>query len=77
MSYGQNSPADFWYDQDDHEFVTVVSGAARLAWEDGSETELEPGGWAWIPAQTKHRISWTAPETATVWLAVFLPPAVG
>ena len=30
ISHGHASPADFWYDQDQHEWVIVLKGAARL-----------------------------------------------
>lgn len=30
VSYGHASPADFWYDQDQNEWVTVLKGEARL-----------------------------------------------
>ena len=34
VSHGQASPADFWYDQAQHEWVIVLKGAARLQFED-------------------------------------------
>ena len=35
VSHGQASPEGFWYDQDQHEWVIVLKGAARAgyAWE--------------------------------------------
>jgi cupin 2 domain-containing protein len=70
VSQGHASPADFWYDQDEHEFVLLVQGAARLRFED-SLLELHPGDWIEIPAHRRHRVEWTAPDEKTVWLAVF------
>ena len=53
----------------------VVSGAARLRLvaEDRSErvVAMAPGDWMVIPAHMKHRVDWTAPDQATVWLVVF------
>lgn len=70
VSQGHVSPPDFWYDQDEHEFVLLVQGAARLRFEDGT-VDLTPGDWLNIPARRRHRVEWTAPDQKTVWLAVF------
>lgn len=70
VSHGQASPADFWYDQAQAEWVMLVQGAARLAFADG-EVDLAPGEWLTIPAHCRHRVAWTAPDQDTVWLAVF------
>lgn len=71
LSKGQASPEPGWYDQDENEWVIVLQGGGRLAFDDGSEVELNAGGYINIPAHTKHRVSWTDPEQVTVWLAVF------
>ena len=70
VSRGHASPEGFWYDQSQSEWVVVISGAARLQFEDGT-IELEPGDYANIPAHKKHRVAWTTPAEPTVWLAVF------
>ncbi len=70
VSTGQSSPVGFWYDQSEHEWVTLLSGAATLEFEDRS-VELRPGDQYLIPAHCKHRVAWTDPEQTTVWLAVF------
>ena len=67
VSHGQSSP---WFEQEWDEWVLLVTGAARLIFADGSELELEPGDYLLLPAHTRHRVSWTAPEQQTVWLAV-------
>jgi cupin 2 domain-containing protein len=71
VSHGQASPAGFWYDQDEAEFVLVLAGAARLCFADGEGLALGPGDWVDIAAHRRHRVEWTDPETPTVWLAVF------
>ena len=38
ISHGHASPADFWYDQAQHEWVIVLKGAARLQFEDGTRS---------------------------------------
>jgi cupin 2 domain-containing protein len=69
VSQGQASPGGFWYDQAQHEWVMVLKGAARLRFEDEC-IELKPGDFISIPAHKKHRVDWTTPDEATVWLAV-------
>ncbi len=72
VSHGHSSPAGFWYDQHEVEWVIVLKGAARLRFEDEtSPTELRPGDFVLIPAHRKHRVEWTSPDVPTVWLAVF------
>ncbi|USD39792.1 cupin domain-containing protein [Ferrimonas sp. SCSIO 43195] len=70
LSKGQHTPADEWYDQDEHEWVMVVAGAARIVFEDGNEVVMGPGDHLLLPAHRRHRVSWTDPEQTTVWLAV-------
>ena len=70
VPHGHASPEGFWYDQDRHEWVIVLKGAARLRFKDG-EVEMRPGSFVNIPARRKHRVEWTTPDGPTVWLAVF------
>src|SRR5438093_895327 len=69
ISHGHASPADFWYDQPQHEWVIVLKGAARLLFDDGMG-EMKPGDFVNIPAFKKHRVDWTTPDEPTVWLGV-------
>lgn len=71
ISTGQASPEGFWYDQDKDEWVAVLQGRAKLAWEDGRESVLEAGDWVMLPAHEKHRVEWTSVSPACIWLAVF------
>jgi cupin 2 domain-containing protein len=71
ISHGHASPEDFWYDQDQHEWVLVLRGAARLRMKDEEPPiEMKPGDFVNIPAHTKHRVEWTTPDEPTLWLAV-------
>ena len=70
VSHGHSSPEGFWYDQVEHEWVMVLRGSARLAFEDES-VALNPGDFVNIPAHRKHRVEWTTPDEPTIWLAVF------
>ena len=69
VSHGHASPEGIWYDQDQHEWVCVLKGAARLRFEDHS-IEMKPGDFINIPAHKKHRVEWTTPNEPTIWLAV-------
>lgn len=70
VSRGHHSPPDFWYDQDQHEWVLLLQGQASLAFED-RVLALQPGDYVNIPAHTRHRVAWTDPAQDTVWLALF------
>lgn len=71
VSTGHVSPEGFWYDQDEHEWVIVLKGEARLQFEDSEPLHLTPGAHVLIPANQKHRVAWTSQKEPTVWLAVF------
>ncbi len=72
VSHGQASPDGFWYDQDDAEWVLVVTGRAQVTIEGEAENrELGAGDSLFLPAHCRHRVAWTDPEQPTVWLAVF------
>ena len=70
VSTGHASPAGFWYDQEQHEWVMVLRGEAKLNFETES-IQMRPGDHVLIPASRKHRVEWTTPDEPTVWLAVF------
>ncbi len=69
VSHGHASPTGFWYDQDHHEWVMVLKGAARLSFEEHT-VGMKPGDFVNIPAHKKHRVEWTTPDEPTIWLAV-------
>ena len=71
VSTGQRSRDGFWYDQDEHEWVIVLKGEAKLLVENAESVHLKPGDHINIPAHRKHRVEWTSPDEPTVWLAVF------
>ena len=71
VSLGQASPPGFWYDQPQAEWVVVLAGRAELRFDDGdTPTRMEPGDWLHIAAHRRHRVEWTDPTQATIWLAV-------
>ncbi|WP_207869762.1 cupin [Pseudomonas sp. 51_B] len=72
VSCGQASPAGFWYDQAEGEWILLLTGSAGLRLEHEDYTRLlVPGDCLDIPAHCRHRVEWTAPGQHTVWLAVF------
>ncbi len=72
VSHSSRSPEGFWYDQEESEWVIVLTGSAGLRFEGDDEVlVLKPGDWVDIPAHWKHRVEWTDPVQKTVWLAVF------
>ncbi|MGI6782948.1 MAG: cupin domain-containing protein [Aminivibrio sp.] len=75
VSTGQVSPQDFWYDQEEDEWVALLQGEAELEFDDGRTLKLQKGDWAFLPARARHRVSFTSAEPPCIWLAVFAPPA--
>ncbi len=72
ISKGQFSPENYWYDQEESEWVILIKGRARLSFAPEDEMiELKEGDYLNIPAHKKHRVEWTDPENETIWLAVF------
>jgi cupin 2 domain-containing protein len=72
VSLGQASPRGFWYDQDQAEWVLLLTGAARLRFADEPDARsLAPGDWVEIAPHRRHRVEWTDPIEPTVWLAMF------
>ncbi len=71
VSTGQCSPPDFWYNQPEGEWVLLIQGAARLRFADEADArQLKPGDFVDIAAHRRHRVDWTAPDQATIWLAI-------
>ncbi|MBI2381828.1 MAG: cupin domain-containing protein [Gammaproteobacteria bacterium] len=75
LSWGQASPPGFYYDQAEDEWVLLAQGRARLRFLEPEEClELGPGDQVWLPAHRQHRVDWTDPQQACVWLALYLAP---
>jgi len=71
ISTGQATPAGQWYDQQRNEWVALLSGSAGLLFEGERETRvMKAGDHVIIPAHLRHRVEWTDPDHATVWLAL-------
>jgi cupin 2 domain-containing protein len=70
VSTGQSTPADKPYCQEHDEWILLVTGSAGLWIEGEGERDLRPGDHVLIPARRPHRVTWTAQDEPTVWLAV-------
>jgi cupin 2 domain-containing protein len=72
VSKGHSSPKDFWYRQNENEWIIVLKGSAEIKFKENSETiKLARGDYLNIPVHVLHRIEWTDPNIETIWLAVF------
>ena len=70
VSHGQVTPEHAPSCQPHDEWVLLLAGEARL-WIDGEEEiRLLPGDRKLVPAHAVHRVTWTAPDRPTVWLAL-------
>ncbi len=70
VSHSHNSPEDFWHDQEQHEWVFLVRGAAKLRFEE-EEYLLKPGDCVNVAAHERQRVEWTTLEEQTIWSAMF------
>lgn len=72
VSFQHGSPQDFWYDQEQNEWVVIIQGSASIRIE-GKEPPIKmgPGDFINIPAHQRHRVEWTSPDEPTIWLAIF------
>ena len=70
VTRGQTSPKDFYYDQEDGEWVLVLEGEAELSFSDNSSVTLKKGESLYLPPHQKHRVS--AVSDYVLWLAVFV-----
>ncbi len=73
VSGGHPSPEGDWYDQDGDEWVMLLRGSARIAFENHAETGLSDialaeQDWLLIPAHCRHRVASVSPDA--VWIAV-------
>ena len=66
------SPKDFWYDQEDDEWVIVLQGSAVIGFDNQESVSLGVGDYLHIKAHQKHMVEWTSEKEKTVWLAVHL-----
>ena len=71
ISHGHSSPEEGWYDQNENEWVMVLSGQGIIEFADGRIITLSQGDYLNIEAGEKHKVLGTHPEDITIWLVVF------
>jgi len=75
VSMGHATPPGQWYDQPRDEWVALLSGSARLRFEDEADpVAMRPGDWMYIAAHRRHRVEATDANGPTVWLALHYEP---
>ncbi len=70
VSNGEVSPKDFWYNQDNDEWVCLIQGTAILEFEEEEEVKLKEGDYLLIPAYKKHRVSFLSKEPNCIWITI-------
>ena len=68
VSRGQASPPDFWYDQEETEWVVLLAGEAVLEFGDREAVGLKAGDSLVIPARCRHRVASVSMDA--VWLGL-------
>jgi len=69
ISGGHASSEEFWYEQEEDEWVMLIRGEARLLIEgEESELEMKAGDHVDLPAKLKHRVDFVSNDA--LWLAV-------
>lgn len=77
-SWHHATPEDFWYDQDEDEWLVLLEGEATLRYDSAQVDEnevlrpLKKGEPLLIPAHVRHQIAHTA--NPAIWLCVFITP---
>jgi len=71
VSKGQVSPEAGWYDQEENEWVIVLSGFGEIEYINGDKIILKQGDYLHLKAHEKHRVTETSSDDPTVWLAIF------
>jgi cupin 2 domain-containing protein len=67
ISRGDASAPNFWYEQDNDEWVALIVGSSTLEFPDG-HLKLTAGDAILIPAKLKHRVAETSSDA--VWIAL-------
>ena len=70
VTRGQTSPKDFYYDQEDGEWILILEGEAELSFSEKKCLTLKKGEGLYLPPHQKHRVS--AVSEYVLWLAVFV-----
>jgi len=69
ISNNSTSPKHGWYEQLNDEWVMLLQGNAKILFEE-KEVELFRGDSLYIPAKTKHKVTYTSSIPICIWLAI-------
>ena len=73
ISWHHTTPSDFWYDQDEDEWLVLLEGTASLRYDPAqSNISLRPlhkGEPLLIPAHVRHQVAQTS--APAIWLCIF------
>ncbi len=69
VSWSHASPADGYYDQDELEWVSVLTGSACLEDENGRKQHLTAGDHCLLHPHERHRVA--ATSAPCIWLCLF------
>lgn len=73
VSLAHATPEGEWYDQRQDEWVMLAAGRAALLIEGEEKArEMKAGDCLLLPAHCRHRVTWTDPESPSVWLALHI-----
>lgn len=72
VSEGHVSAENFWYDQEQSEWVMLLQGQAKLSIMGADSVELNPGDYLLLPTHCKHRVDWSSKDPACIWLAIYI-----
>jgi cupin 2 domain-containing protein len=71
ISTGQATKKGKWLKSKWNEWVILLKGRAKLRFlKDNRVVKMRVGSYVLIPANTSHRVDWTAPRQKTIWLTL-------
>lgn len=71
ISFGHRTPEGIWLQQKRAELVFLLKGWAKLKFKENDvEIFMKPGDYVLIKPLEEHRVSDTAPNEETIWLAI-------
>lgn len=73
VSWGNTTAPNFWYDQEENEWITLLEGEGVIRGDDGEDVRLTRGKPFMIPAHWRHQV--VKSSSPAIWLCVFFKHA--
>lgn len=70
VSKGNSDSPDFWYNQQQDEWVILIQGTAKIAFENEETISIVAGEHLFIPKFKKHKIVETSTQPECIWIGV-------